>query len=51
VKSIEIYEGLTVQYGHNYLSHWKVYDWVERFKAGRRSVGGALAGLPNAAMY
>jgi hypothetical protein len=51
VKSSEIYEGVTVQYGHNYLSHWKVYEWVERFKVWRRSVDGALAGLPKAAIY
>jgi hypothetical protein len=38
VKTGEVYGRTAVQYGGNYMSQSKVYEWVEGFKVGRSTV-------------
>jgi len=38
VKPVEIHRRKLAQYGQNTMSQRKVYEWVERFKSGRKRV-------------
>jgi transposase len=38
VKPVEIIRRMQAQYGDNFLSRSKIYEWIDHFKKGRTSV-------------